>query len=265
MKEYYTERNQLLTPLDLSDLRNYFLRIYKQFFYEGYFAEERFDWAVIDPDLYLYQKLGIKNIWPFGKKIETYDEATLFSIVEFLYGYVYYNLPYERYYPSLEDGQKEYRNMVNDALRFYDGGYELTEKGEIQKLSPLGFKSLTTETVETNDPNNIDSRVKYAISKFSRYNSSVEDKKDAVRTLGEVLEYLRESFKKDGTYLFTDDDNNLREIMNRYNIRHNNRSQRSDYDKDIWYDWVFYISLASVNVVLKLNERELSLKIKHTD
>ena len=80
--------------------------------------------------------------------------------------------------------------MVNDILRYYNGGYELSEDGEILKLSPPGFEPLIEEDIETNDPENIDSRVKYAISKFSRYNSSIEEKKEAVRTLADVLEYL---------------------------------------------------------------------------
>jgi hypothetical protein len=124
---------------------------------------------------------------------------------------------------------------------------------------------LIDEVIETNDPENIDLRVNYAVSKFSRYNSSIEDKKDAVRTLADVLEYLRESLKEDGAYLFTEDDKNLRNIMNNFNIRHQNRSQHSDYDKDIWYDWVFYTFLASVHVSLKLNDKKFDLKTLHTE
>lgn len=39
MKKYYAEREQILTPLELNDLRDFFLQIYGQFFYEGYFAK----------------------------------------------------------------------------------------------------------------------------------------------------------------------------------------------------------------------------------
>lgn len=261
MKRYYAEREQLLEPVDLNTLKSYFIRVYNQFFYEGYFAKERFDWAVIDPELYLFQKLQIKNIWPFEKHIETYDEATLFSVIEFLYEYVYYNLPYAKYYEDLKDGQKEYRNMVNDLLRFYNEGYKLSENGEIQKLSPPCFEALINEIFETNDSENIDFKVNYAISKFSRYNSSIEDKDAALIKLAGVLEYLQ----KRGIKLYEKDDDALFQIMNDFNIRHKNRKQHTNYDKDIWFDWMFYTFLASIHVLLKLNEKKFDLKIQHTE
>jgi hypothetical protein len=264
MKKYFAEREYTI-EIEFNSLRSSFLRIYKQFFYENYFVKENFSWARYDdPELFLLRKLGLGNIWPFETRIETYDEATLFSVIEFLHEYVYSNTITGNY-KCIEDGQKEYRTRVNDILRFYKGGYELSEDGEIQKLSPPGFEKLIDEVIETNDPENIDLRVNYAVSKFSRYNSSIEDKKDAVRTLADVLEYLRESLKEDGAYLFTEDDKNLRNIMNNFNIRHQNRSQHSDYDKDIWYDWVFYTFLASVHVSLKLNDKKFDLKTLHTE
>ena len=42
---------------------------------------------------------------------------------------------------------------------------------------------LVSETVKTNDPNNIDLRKQYAISKYFSYDSSIEDKKEAIINL----------------------------------------------------------------------------------
>jgi hypothetical protein len=151
-------------------------------------------------------------------------------------------------------------NDINDIFKIDKVGYEIVD-GKIQKLSSPGFETLIKEAVETNEPKNIDLKVKYSISKFSRYNSSVEDKKEAVRTLADVLEYLQKSDIR----LPKADEKNLFNIINNFDIRHLNRNQQNDYDKDIWYDWMFYTFLASIHVLLKLDEKQFNLEIQHTE
>jgi len=260
MKKYYAERELKSIPkIGLSTLSSYFLRIYKQLYEDMFFEKAESTWA-LDPDFFIFRKLGIWDIWPIEDNIEKYDETTLFSVMEFLYDHVS-----RKYFAGIsefavegvvyeydkKDGQRVYRTMVNDILRYYNGGYELSGDGQILKLAPLGFETLIKENIETTDPKNIDLRVKYAISKFSRYNSSIEDKKEAVRTLADVLEYLRESNIK----LLKNDDSDLFNIINNFDIRHHKQTQKSDYDKDIWYDWMFYTFLASIHALLKFNEK----------
>ncbi|AKB32824.1 hypothetical protein MSSIH_2134 [Methanosarcina siciliae HI350] len=259
MKKYYAEREHALDQIDFISIKYSFLRIYKQFFYDNYFVKEGFEFARTDPVLFLFRKLGSWNIWPFEKKIETYDEATLFSVIEFLYEYVY-NKAIDGS-SSLEDGQKKYRSMVNDILRYYNGGYKLSEYGEIKKLSPPGFEPLIEGTIETNHPEDIDSIVSSAISKYLSYNASIDDKKQAVRNLADVLEYLKKGEIKlngeDNKDLFHIINKDLFHIINKFDIRHHNRSQQSDYDKDVWYDWMFYTFLASIHAFSKLNAEKI--------
>lgn len=151
-------------------------------------------------------------------------------------------------------------NDINDIFKIDKVGYEIVD-GKILKLSLPGFETLIKEAIETNDPESIDLRVKYAISKFSHYNSSIEDKKEAVRKLADVLEYLREG----GIRLPKDDDNTLFNIINNFDIRHLNRKQQTDYDKDIWYDWMFYTFLSSINVLLKLDKKQFNQEVQHTE
>jgi len=84
--------------------------------------------------------------------------------------------------------------------------------------------------------------------RFLRSNGSVVSTKQMVRTLADVLEYL----KKEGTRLPTKDDSDLFNIINNFDIRHHNRKQKGEYNKEIWYDWMFYTFLSSINVLLKL-------------
>ena len=260
MTKYYAEREQKLNPIEFPIIRYSFSQIYQQFFYDKWFAEAGFHWAYSNLGLFMFQKLGYWDIWPFGTMILGYNEEMLFSVIEFLYGYTYNNTIFGEY-KCLEDGQKEYRTMVNDILRFYKGGYELSKDGQIQKLSPPGFEPLIAETIETNDPENIDAKYKHAISGYSRYNSSIEDKEAALIELCGVLEYLQ----KRGVKLPEKDDGDLFRIMNEFNLRHKNRKQHSEYNEEVWYEWFFYTFLASVHVLLKLNDKKFDPKIPHTE
>jgi len=140
-------------------------------------------------------------------------------------------------------------NDINKIFKIDKIGYEIVDC-KIQKISQLGFETMTEEAIETNDSKNIDSRIKYAISKFSYYNSSIEDKKEAVRTLADILEYLRKSNIK----FPKNDDSDLFNLINNFDIRHHNQAQKGEYDKDIWYDWMFYTFLASIHVLFEIEQ-----------
>jgi hypothetical protein len=263
-RRYYGERIAGIDPrISFEILKDIFSAIYGE--YEEYISINNYKNA----DIYVYGITKMMDIWPIEDNIRLYNEVDLFTVMELLYDHIRVYIlgstyPFEKKCLETEETEKKkkaYRAKINTILKHYNGGYELSEDGEIQKLSPPGFETLIEEAIGTNDPDSIDLRVKYAISKFSRYNSSVEDKKEAVRTLADVLEYLKESDIR----LPRDDEKNLFNIINNFDIRHLNRKQQSDYDKDIWYDWMFYTFLASIRVLLKLNDKKFDLKIQHTE
>ena len=259
-KKYYNERKGSIdSKINFEDLKAFFCLIYQEFESKKYFAHAQVKWGN-HVGLFIYRKTKLLNIWPIKDNIWSYDETTLFTVIEFLYDYVSEVERKYGYEPFLGCGKIEYREAVNEVLEDYNGGYELSEDGQILKIPPSGFKPVIEENIETNDPENIDLRVKYALSKFSRYNSSIEDKKEAVRTLADVLEYLGKFDIK----LNNKDDSDLFKIINGFDIRHHNRTQQGDYDKDVWYDWMFYTFLASINVLLKLNDEKFDLKITNT-
>lgn len=111
---------------------------------------------------------------------------------------------------------------MNSLLKDYKSGYELSESGQILECPPNGFEPIFQEIEKTNDPANFDDRVNTAIAKFRRYRATMDDKKDAVRTLADVLEYLRKS----GIKLPNKDDDTLFNIINNFDIHHHNREQQ---------------------------------------
>lgn len=281
-KIYYAERNRLVKRqnIDFPVFKKLFLTIYKTFKRDFYFREatgyECVDTGEItgtwgdDVETFIYSKTWLLNTWPIEDNIEDFDESTLFTLIEFFYDYV--SEPQYRYYHSWdncgwhtsdydeEKGKERYKDELNKILRDYKNGYKLSDDGDILEIAPTGLEPLFEEAVKTNDPKNIDSRIMYAKSKFSRYSSSIEDKKDAIRTLADVLEYLKDCLKEDGTYLLKDDDSALFNIINNYDIRHHKQMQKNDYDKEVWYDWMFYTFLTSIHVLLKLNNKKFGRK-----
>jgi hypothetical protein len=94
---------------------------------------------------------------------------------------------------------------MNGILSRYSTAYELRTDGEIWRIAPTGLEELEAET--TGD-DKIDMRVTNAISAFRRHGADEENKRQAVRDLADVLEYLRTTSGtalpvKDEGYLLT--------------------------------------------------------------
>ena len=95
-------------------------------------------------------------------------------------------------------------------------------------------------------------RVDDAVRKFRSRTASPTDRRDAVRDLADVLEYLRPEIKR---VLTKKDDAALFEIANKFAIRHMDGEQFTEYTKPVWLSWMFYFYLATIYAVGHLMER----------
>lgn len=272
-KKYYAQRRGVKSePLDFEMLKKAFLLVFEKleaFLYfrqaTGYKCVDQEEpisgvWGT-DPETFFFINLRMHKLWPIRENINDYDELKLFTVIEFLYDYV--SEPQTKYYHKWNDcgyhtsdydaakGKARYREEMNDILKDYKSGYELSESGLILERPSRGFEFIFQEIEKTGDSTNIEERINTAIVKFRRYNATLDEKKDSVRTLADVLEYM----KKGGIKLPSKDDSDLFNIINNFDIRHHNRDQQGEYDKEIWYDWLFYTFLSSINVLLKLNKK----------
>ncbi|SDP35732.1 hypothetical protein [Clostridium gasigenes] len=213
-----------------------------------------------DIEIFIYDKIYYEQIWPIKEYYSSYTEEILFTVIEFLYDYV--SEPIDKWYHEWnncgwhcskfdkEAGQEKYRVDINNILNKYGEGYILSEDGEVQRLADTGFESLVYEKINTEDKDNIDNRVNGAINKFLHYKSNLDDKKGALLALFGVLEYLKTCNKKlDGK-----DSSDLFNIMNGFDLRHHQKVQQKDYQKDEWYEWLFYTCLSSIKLLVKLKE-----------
>lgn len=277
-RQYYSSRtgiNPRGKRLDLQSLKRLFISVNNDFDNRGYYQEvfgyhcvDRGDVpgkAGYDIEAYMLRKVHKPDLWPITYKYEDYTEDDLFDVIEFLYDHISKPMPKNGDYHSWGEcgwhykafdkkaGQDELRAEVNLLLQDYEDGYELSQQGEILSLAEPGMESLLEEQLPEYDPRNIDVKVMNAVRKFRLYRSSIDDKREALRVLVDVLEYLRPKFKQT---LTRNDESDLFNIANNFGIRHHNERQKTEYDQSIWLDWMFYFYLATIHAVIRRIKKE---------
>lgn len=275
-RQYYSFRNGLHKgeAIDLEVLKRLFAIAFKQLRSEGYFQE----YLGIDcEDGYITGKLGDdietvmfirlrkNNLYPILENLPSYTEDDLFDVIEFLHDHCtkgidgnYHSWNGCGHHYNTFDGPAGcafYRSIFNPLLADYKNGYEVSEKGEILILADEGLSTLINADIPSNDSENVRDRINAAILKFRRRGSSFDERRDAVRELADVLEYLRPQVKEclDGP-----DERDLFNIANNFGVRHHNASQKTNYDKAIWYSWIFYFYLSTIHAVLRMIEKKNS-------
>lgn len=271
-RRYYsmrTGRNQGALDLDLPTLIRLFSATYFDF-KDIYYFQKAFGYDCVDAGFvpgttgrdtkaYFLKKLRKDRLWPIEDNLANYSEDDLFDVIELLFdliakpvdGYYHEYCGCGWHYRTFDEktAQSEFRTEINEFLRDYKEGYELSEDGEILIIGDTGFELLLETEIPEFDPDNIDNRLQLALLKFRRYRSSDDEKREAVRALADILEYIRDEYN---TFLPKKDESDLFNIINNYGIRHHTTSQKTDYDPSIWLPWMFYTFLASIHLSLRL-------------
>lgn len=275
-REYYsvrTKKNPNSGRFDLISVKKLFYSLYMEFEEEGYF-QESFGFECVDRgkvsgtmgsdiDAFFLKKLRKDNLWPISAKWMDYSEEDLFDVIELLFDCISHPLDGEFHnyadcgwhYTTFDKkkGQDKYRSKINEILVDYADGFELSRDGETLSLGEQGMQPLLEAELPLFDPENVEKRVNVAILKFRRYRSSLEDRKEAVRQLADVLEFLRPRLRE---VLHSKDESDLFNIANNFEIRHHNPSQKTQYDQSIWLSWMFYFYLATIHAAIRLIKRK---------
>jgi hypothetical protein len=259
--------------LNFDMFRRQLLGLYQEFEERGHF-QEALGYHCVDsgyvegqagpkPEQFVFRKLRKEHLWPIGHNAESLSEDDLFDLVEFLYDHASKGVDggYHQYcecgwhYRTFDrsTGRNEFRAAVNELLRDYASGYELLVDGELVEVAPRGLAELIETSLPQADLANVGSRVQQAISKFRRRGASSSERRDAIRDLADVLEYLRPSAK---AVLTKKDEAELFDLANNFGIRHHNQRQRTDYDPAIWLSWMFHYYLATIHALTRLIERD---------
>ena len=275
-RQYYSARtgsNPNGSRLDLHTFKRLFVAFYNDILNRELLQEmlgkncvDSFDEPVgtagIDVPMYVLRKVRKDGLWPVHARIDSYSEDDLFDVIEFLYDHVSEGVSGYRHdfngcgmhFDTFDRaaGQRIYRSEVNELLADYSDGYTLSAVGEIAHLPEAGFANLAVAGLPSNDPENIDARVQSSITKYLRRSSSLDDRRDAVRGLADVLEFLRPQLT---AVLTKKDEADLFNIANNFGIRHHNDRQQANYDLNIWTSWMFYFYLATIQAAQRLIQR----------
>lgn len=274
-RRYYSERTGSSPPrvgFDLDELKRFFVNAYTRMIANGLFQEWFGDTCVDrgeiegraggDMPLYVYGKLRQNGIWPFQTNIYVCDQDELFDVIEFLFDHASEGVDghhhqfndcgwhYNRF--DKAKGQATFRSAITEILADYGNGFELSSEGEIMAFVEEGMAPLIGATLPSTDTVNVNARVDAAVSKFRRRSSTGGERRDAVRVLADVLEYLREETKK---VLNRDDERDLFNLANNFGIRHHKPGQKTDYDQAIWHSWMFYHYLATIHACVRLIDK----------
>jgi hypothetical protein len=266
---YYSIRSgktQSPKGLGLEDIKTLFLRVFNNLCADGYFDEsfgytctdiDHVSGKVKDVELEIIINIRKRNLWPIGSNIHSYSEDDLFDIVEYLYQNV--SAPIDGYHHSWndcgmhwnvfdrEEGKIKYREKINELLLLYERKFELSENGEILTRAEEGFDKIFVAKIPTND-DTVVSRIESATVRYRRHGAKLDDRRQAVRDLADVLEKLRPKISK---ILSKSDEHDLFNIANNFGIRHFNDKQKTDYDWNIWLSWMFYFYLSTIHVLLR--------------
>lgn len=274
-RQYYsvrTGKNPDAAKLDLNAFKSLFTTAYSLLRQQDYFVEAFGYWCVDEEDVpgtagadvptYVAFHLRRLGLWPVTEQIDAYTENDLFDVIEFLHDHV--SKPIDGSFHSYGGcgmhwskfdqaaGQAEFRDKLNPLLECYGDGYTMNERGEILETGPAGLKHLLEAKPSTKDPTLI-ARITGAVDRFRRFGSGIEERRQAVRDLADVLERLRPQIK---TALLKNDEQDLFNLANNFGIRHLNEGQKLNYDPAVWLSWMFYYYLATIHACLHLIERQ---------
>jgi hypothetical protein len=271
---YYSQRkgtnpNQL--GLSLADTVDLFVRVFDQMEANGYFHEAfgfycvdagHIDGAIPDVELEMLLSIRKKGLWPISESAKKYSEDDFFDVIEFLFQHVskpidgtHHNwnncgMHWETFNQS--QGQSEFRIKVNSVLEHYKKPFELSSVGEVLHKPEAGFEPIFDADIPSKDKN-VTERINAATIRYRRHGATLDDRRQAVRDLADVLEYLRPKAK---ALLTSADDKDLFNIANNFGVRHHNDKQKTGYDASLWLSWMFYFYLSTIHVLLRKIEHE---------
>lgn len=221
------------------------------------------DGELDDPAAHFYRLTGREDVWPYEIHGHTYDIDVLVEVIEALYDLVSKPVSgrhhdfndcgwhYDTFDP--EAGRQEFRARLNETLRLGEPSLRLEENGEVVLRHSEELERLLNASVPPSaEAELVGAKVADARRLFRSRHSDIGDRRRAVRELVDVLEAIRADVR---TELMSGDERDLFNIANNFAIRHNNSSQKRDYD-ELWLGYLFQLFLSNIHLVLRLRERE---------
>lgn len=263
-RRYYSSRKNP-GNITLEELYRKLQSLYFVFCNKDFFKEKTGITESYTPDKIKHEAALALDFQPFPIEKWAWEatEDHIFDMLEFLYDHV--SKPGEKVwmttdsgynyedYGSYDDqaGQEEFRKKANIFLADYKTGFELTKDGIILAIGTDGLKHILDAEIIPYDNVNVDSKVQNAITKWRNRHLSLSEKKEAIRELADVFEWLKKT-KGLSSVLNGKDESAIFDIANNFGIRHHDPKQKTNYDQTIWYSWIFHFYLATYHAAIRL-------------
>lgn len=217
------------------------------------FGTERPMWPLAHED---EQLTGVEQDW---------SEDLFFDVIEALHDMVARPRcrswhPYGQHWDYQDfartPGQAIYRWKVNELLA--RSAVQLclagsgSDRGRLVHAADDGRQDLVQRALHSPDPD-VREDIVHAIALFRSRTATTAEHRSALFTLAGVFERRRALLRVE---LFKRDEDALFRIANEFDIRHRDKSQRSDYDP-VFLDWLFWWYLATVELTDRLLARQL--------
>jgi hypothetical protein len=264
-RRYYSSRTKP-SSLTVDELYVKLRNLYLMFRDKDYFTEKAGITEHDFPNEIKYKAaLALKfKLFPITEwASEEITEDHIFDALEFLYDHVSKPIGWSEKrtsdgeyfwsYDSFDDaaGRQEFRENVNLFLADYKASFELTDEGIILALGTGGLQHILNAEIVSYDEVNVDNRVRDAIAKWRNRHLSITEKREAIRELADVFEWLKKT-KNLTTILDRKDEALIFQLANNFGIRHHNPDQKNNYDPAIWYPWMFHFYLATYHAAIRL-------------
>lgn len=262
--QYYSRRNKPI-PISTEELYTRVCALIEDYLTRDFF-KEKLRISGIEYLISNFDSINRKSMTQIGIKIfpvrnwniESIQKNKIFDAIEFLFNFIsepsdwkqQSNFSYDYTTYNSRKGKKLFIADANHILNAFEDGYELTKDGEILFKGGDSDNYIETE-FPSYDLKNVDLLIKKAIKQWKNRNQNLDEKKQAIINLANVFEFL----KKEGSLkevLNSNDSSDLFNIANNFSIRHHNKLQKSDYDIEIWYDWIIQFYLTTCITTLKL-------------
>lgn len=274
---YWSNRHALSRErkrLDFSDTARSVRDLITEFEASGYLAQA-FGQECVDsgeetgtlgsaPVVELHRQLGRDKLWPIEAYWRNYKLDDLCDVTEFIHDHV--SRPMRRFYHSYsncgfhyssfrrEIAQRLYRSRVNEIFAQSLINLTLNENGRFEEVSADELEPLIdrVRTDSTSGAGQHDALL-HAVEQFRRRGASETEKRQAIVTLAGILEARRQIIKD---HLLTKDEGALFAIANQFNLRHQRADQKTDYDPELYFQWLFYWYVATIRLVDRILARQ---------
>lgn len=185
------------------------------------------------------------------------DIAMLFDLLEILYDMTsapHFDADKKRHTSfAKKDAQEVFREFINEDLALYNVPHEMLANGQIVPLGNKVTKETVEDLVRLNEKGQI-AKADYtalndALRKFYREGSAATEKKEAIQAVHAINEKYTDKIVQN---MLRDDERDLFRMANDFSIRNVGVGQKRNYDKELWYDWMFAVQLAAATTIIRI-------------